>query len=222
MRGFNIEKPIMIMKYLVSIIFNFFLLFVSSQNFEDFDETKRDLITINDSTLEFKGYYDSQKKKLKEHKFSINGYKDSIWSYYYPNGVVKLKIQYKKGNLYNVIEQNNKKGERLYSGSLVNGLGRIIMYDAKGNVVKTILISNNQIETIHYWKSKISNVFIEDLNNPNEIVTKYYKGLPYVSYYYKKGVLYKEESYDKGIVILINYYENGEVVKFENLINYDD
>ncbi len=56
---------------------------------------------------------------------------------YYRNGQLKLKLEYRKGKIWNVIEYYNKSGKELNYGTFSNGDGMLITYWDNGKKAST-------------------------------------------------------------------------------------
>ena len=66
-------------------------------------------VILNDSLVEYIEYFNKNKKEVRIRGFLVNGNKDSIWNYYYKNGVVQMTTIWKNHSIWNVEKQNTKK-----------------------------------------------------------------------------------------------------------------
>lgn len=74
---------------------------------------------------------------LKARYSFVSGLKDGIYEYYYPNGNIWTKKEYKKGKLIKVLELKSKNGDNLDIGSFSDGNGLLNVYNEQSIVIKT-------------------------------------------------------------------------------------
>jgi antitoxin component YwqK of YwqJK toxin-antitoxin module len=112
--------------------------------FTDFDINGNKVFSGNFSNnkLEGEGKYFFEDGKVKEQGKYINGVRDSIWTFFHPNGQIEKVINFKSGTPY-VISLYKSNGKQLivdgtgdYVGSIIKNNGKTTTYKIKGELLK--------------------------------------------------------------------------------------
>jgi len=86
-------------------------------------------------------------------RYNLNGQKDGIWRYFYPNGKIKEEITYKDGEINGIVKT----------------------YNINGNLLSTILYKNNQIVDNNYSDTTTFDTRKIFDDNGNLVSEGYYK-----------------------------------------------
>lgn len=139
--------------------------------------------------------------QLMEDKVVHNGKLDSVYVSFYESGQAWEEIEYRDGNVYNIRKYFDVHGKPLSYGKIVNGTGKVKLYDERARVNEKVAYVNGkrQGKATYYSNGKITSTG----NFYNDLKAGEWK-------YYTNGVLQSKINYSYGKLNgHAKFYENG-------------